>query len=1059
MGTWNIRTMTPGFNGKDLSKTSELRKSFTIDKELCRLKVDIAALQETRLAESGSVKENNYTFYWQGLAESERRLYGVGFAVRNKLLNKITTPKAKSERIISLQLTTKTGTAHVISAYAPTLDAECEKKDMFYEDLQTVLNEIPASDQIILLGDFNARVGADFNSWPTCIGKFGIGKMNENGQRLLEFCTNNELSITNTFYDGKYCHKVSWRHPRSGHWHLLDYIIVKKKDLNSIKATRAYRSAHCNTDHLFILAKTKVTTKTIHRGKKPKIPKITVRNTKSETLQEKFQAEFSKRCKEVVDEHPDKMWDALRTGIVESATEAFGTGTSSKHDWLEENFTILEPLLEEKREALISYNKNPSQSKLDRLKSAKSKLQREIRRCANSYWEDLCKEIQSAADTGNIRRMYEKIRVALGPQVNKVAPLKSTTGEEITDKNKQMDRWIEHYSSLYSKERDVCPTLENEIPQLPVMCELDDEPSIEELREAIEDLSIGKSTGSDNIPAEILKYNRDTITPHLHQLLLACWKHKEIPQNMRDANIITLYKNKGDKGDCNNYRGISLLSITGKAFARIILKRLHVLAARVLPESQSGFRSGRSTIDMIFALRQVQEKCQEQNVPLHIAFVDLTKAFDTVSRSGLYMVLEKIGCPPTLLQLIISFHNNMKATVQFDGSTSDSFDINSGVKQGCVLAPTLFSIYFAVLLENAFKTSPGDVYLKWRTDGSLFNLSRLKASTKTTTSKIRDLLFADDAAIVAHNESTLQSMMNQLSTACTKFSLVISVKKTVVLSQTQDKSSPTTILLNNSPLEQVNKFCYLGSTVTSSLSLDEEIGARIGKAATNFGKLMKRAWNNKMLTIKTKMHIYNACILSSLLYGSETWTTYSKQEKRLNTFHLRCLRKILGIKWQDKITNVEVLQQAGSMSISSILCKRRLRWLGHVHRMDDQRLPKQLLYSELTSGSRNRGRPKLRYKDTCKRDLKRCNINHSTWNQLAGNRSSWKTTVRAGVEHLEEQLTNRANEKRRRRKDRVVPTSNPASTTACLTCKFCNRVCRSNIGRISHERSCYRTAT
>ena len=128
---------------------------------------------------------------------------------------------------------------------------------------------------------------------------------------------------------------------------------------------------------------------------------------------------------------------------------------------------------------------------------------------------------------------------------------------------------------------------------------------------------------------------------------------------MRDANIITLYKNKGDKGDCNNYRGISLLSITGKAFARIILKRLHVLAARVLPESQSGFRSGRSTIDMIFALRQVQEKCQEQNVPLHIAFVDLTKAFDTVSRSGLYMVLEKIGCPPTLLQLIISFHNNM----------------------------------------------------------------------------------------------------------------------------------------------------------------------------------------------------------------------------------------------------------------------------------------------------------------------------------------------------------------------------------------------------------------
>ena len=99
--------MTPGFNGKDLSETSELRKTFIINKELCRLRVDIAALQETRLAESGSVKEDNYTFYWQGLAESERRLHGVGFAVKNKLLSKITTPKAKSERIISLQVTTK----------------------------------------------------------------------------------------------------------------------------------------------------------------------------------------------------------------------------------------------------------------------------------------------------------------------------------------------------------------------------------------------------------------------------------------------------------------------------------------------------------------------------------------------------------------------------------------------------------------------------------------------------------------------------------------------------------------------------------------------------------------------------------------------------------------------------------------------------------------------------------------------------------------------------------------------------------------------------------------
>ena len=118
---------------------------------------------------------------------------------------------------------------------------------------------------------------------------------------------------------------------------------------------------------------------------------------------------------------------------------------------------------------------------------------------------------------------------------------------------------------------------------------------------------------------------------------------------MRDAKIVTLYKNKGEWSDCNNYRGISLLSIIGKVSARMVLARLQTLATRIYPELQCGFRSERSTVDMIFSVRQIQEKCREQNKPLYVAFIDLTKAFDLVSRTGLINLLEKIGCPPKLL--------------------------------------------------------------------------------------------------------------------------------------------------------------------------------------------------------------------------------------------------------------------------------------------------------------------------------------------------------------------------------------------------------------------------
>ena len=143
------------------------------------------------------------------------------------------------------------------------------------------------------------------------------------------------------------------------------------------------------------------------------------------------------------------------------------------------------------------------------------------------------------------------------------------------------------------------------------MEELDNPPTMEELSKAIDRLTCGKATGSDEIPPEVLKNGKPALQQPLHDLLCLCWEQGYIPQDMRDANIVTLYKNKGDRSDCNNYRGISLLSIVGKVFARVVLCRLQALASRVYPESQCGLRAGRSTVDMIFSPRQLHEKCQE----------------------------------------------------------------------------------------------------------------------------------------------------------------------------------------------------------------------------------------------------------------------------------------------------------------------------------------------------------------------------------------------------------------------------------------------------------------
>ena len=200
--------------------------------------------------------------------------------------------------------------------------------------------------------------------------------------------------------------------------------------------------------------------------------------------------------------------------------------------------------------------------------------------------------------------------------------------------------------------------------------------------------------------------------------------------------------------------------------------------------------------------------------------------------------------------------------------------------------------------------------------------------------------------------------------------------------------------------------------------------------------------------------VYKACVLGTLLYGSETWTMHSRHERKLNTFHMRNLRRILSVTWQDRVTNAEVLSRAGVESMYTLLRQRRLRWLGHVRRMEDGRIPKDILYGELRSGLRRLGRPHLRYKDVCKRDMKAINIDPNAWEQLAADRPQWRYRLKQHLKRGEEELHSKTARKRDARKLRATV---PVATT--YRCTQCGRVCHSRIGLQSHTRRCRRSET
>ena len=160
-----------------------------------------------------------------------------------------------------------------------------------------------------------------------------------------------------------------------------------------------------------------------------------------------------------------------------------------------------------------------------------------------------------------------------------------------------------------------------------------------------------------------------------------------------------------------------------KEIGTVLLNRLIVhLEQGLLPESQCSFRVGLGTVNMIFAARQLQDKCQEQYDYLFITFIDLTNAFDTVCIDGLWQIMETFGCPRKFTALVRQLHDGMRATILDNSDTSDSFPVTDGVKLGCVLAPTLFSMVFADTLHNAAQANADGIQLKCITDGGVFNL-------------------------------------------------------------------------------------------------------------------------------------------------------------------------------------------------------------------------------------------------------------------------------------------------------------------------------------------------
>jgi exonuclease III len=313
LGTWNVRTLLD----KDGSDRPE-RRTALVAKELKRYGIDIAALSETRLAGQGKLREasSGYTFYWSGTSQESRREHGVGFAVSDHINARIMDePDCINSRMMIIRIRlSRARSATFISVYAPTMSHSDEEKDNFYDQLLDVIKSTPPSDYLFLLGDFNARVGKDAETWKKILGPFGIGSMNDNGGRLLTMCAALELSITNTWFNLGRTPVATWTHPRSRHGHLIDYVIVRQRDHSDVLITKVMRGADCNTDHALVRTKVRVALgKLPRRGPRGKSVNFDIKNLKNQKIVSKFREALTQKLMDnQVPTTPESQWCRIK---------------------------------------------------------------------------------------------------------------------------------------------------------------------------------------------------------------------------------------------------------------------------------------------------------------------------------------------------------------------------------------------------------------------------------------------------------------------------------------------------------------------------------------------------------------------------------------------------------------------------------------------------------------------------------------------------------------------------------------------------------------------------
>jgi hypothetical protein len=845
----------------------------------------------------------------------------------------------------------------VIVVYMPTSDYEDDDVEEIYEQIEEEIRKGRGDDYVIVMGDFNAAVGEQGEDGVA--GRHGLGQRNDRGQMLLEFCKQNKLCITNTWYKHNKRRKYTWKSPGDMRRMQLDYILVKQRYRNSVKNSHAYPGADADSDHNLVAMKVNLKLKRLAKpSRHPKWKLVALKGAAKEKLNDGVRTRLQNtQPTEVITEQ----WNVLKRAMIESAEGSIGRESrrAVKKPWVNE--TMLRKMDTRRRWKRVNTVEGKRM-----YRKLNNELRRETDAARERYWEERCEEIEALESSGKVDEMYRKVKdMTWKNNGQRTKTIMSKQGTLLSDSDEINRRWKEYIEELYNK------------AERPEEIEMEEETEVEreqlgpsilerEILYGIHDLKVGKAEGEDGIPAEMLKALEGAGQEHLIKLCKSIYDTGIWPEDFLHSTIVPIQK-KPNALKCEDHRTISLISHASKILLRVVNNRLRAKVKDYIGWDQFGFRKGMGTREAIAVLRTLSERNIEHNQDIYVCFVDYEKAFDRVNWTKLMRILKDLGVDWKDRRLIKDLYMGQTATVRTGQGTAGPCIIGRGVRQGCLLSPLLFNIYAETMMKEA--------------------MEGMSEGVKMGGHLIQAVRYADDQAMTANSTEGLQNIMTKLNNVVESYGMRINKNKTKVMKIGKGANERVQIKINDQLLEQVHQFNYLGSMLTEDGRSGKEVKKRIAMARDAFNK------HQKLLTGKTnqnlKKRLIKTLVWSVLLYSSETWTLKRDDIKKLESCEMWFWRRMERISWRDHVRNEEVLRRVGeNRNMIVTIWKKKARWIGHTIRSEGML---RTVMEGRAEGKRGRGRRRLTLMDDIK-DTKKYHV----IKQIALDRGTWRQAVHSG---------------------------------------------------------------